>query len=343
MKRIAKISLRILIIILVIIVISCIGMYFYLNISSPHLLRFSKDVNERTVSVLFESLPGAIFIKGMKGCENLYLDNTSQRVYVTDLNGYIHLLNGTSWKTLKLVKSKKVAAFAMGIAKGPDKQLYFNACESPGSWDKEGGAVWRMDMELNSPVKLTGNYQCINGLAIDKGGNLYFASGNAKILHPDGNIFRAKLSANGSLTKPDVFLAHVGWANGLYFSPEENRLYFSNTIEGCFSFDPESPKVNAVYYKTKIMESIDDLCTDTSGRIWMTDPGKSAVKMFNPENRHLTRYIIKGIGQTSSVRIRKEQGGEILYITELKQKTELMSPVFDGRGVIVIPLKSLEQ
>jgi sugar lactone lactonase YvrE len=90
-------------------------------------------------------------------------------------------------------------------------------------------------------------------------------------------------------------------------------------------------------------ESIDDLCMDAAGRLWMTNPGKSTIKSFDLKTNRLIRYNIEGIGQTSSCRIRREQEGEILYMTELKRSHDPLSKVLDGRGLIAIPLKSLEQ
>ncbi|MBN2401172.1 MAG: SMP-30/gluconolactonase/LRE family protein [Spirochaetes bacterium] len=344
MKQVTRKLLWTILCILILLIVLCAGAYVYLKIKSPHLLRFSEGIKERTVRIRIGDTPSAVFIKGMNGCENLYPDDASMRVYVTDLQGYVHLLDSSSWNALKIVKSKKLGSFALGIAKGPDRRLYVNVCESgSGTWEEEGGAVWRISPQLNFAEKLTGNYKGINGLAFDDDGNLYFASGRPDILDPNGHIYRIKITKNSYFTQPEIFLAHVGWANGLYFSTKENKLYFSNTVDGCFKFTPGIPEAEVVYYKTKIAESIDDLCTDTRGRLWMTDPGRSTVKMFNADTKELIRYDIEGIGQTSSCRIRMEHGREILYITELKQNRDPMSQIYDGRGLIVISLKSLEQ
>ncbi len=344
MKRINKAGLLILIILPAFLIILCFGGYLYIKMNSPHLLRFSGGIAEKEVRLFHGELPDLVFIKGMNGCENVYPDNASMKVYVTDLEGYVHILDGASRDSLKITKSKKLGTFATGIAEGPDKRIYVNVCEAAADkWATEGGAVWRLNRELEAPEKLTGNYKGINGLAFDSGRHLYFASANADIMRPDGNIFRMEIKPDGGLTEPIIFLSNAGWANGLYFSRDENKLFFSNTSEGCFAVFPNSRKATVVYYKTKIMESIDDLCTDKAGRLWMTDPGKSTVKMFDPKTSRLIRYYIDGIGQTSSCRMRIEHGMEILYITELKRTQNVMSQIYDGRGLIVLPLESLER
>jgi len=344
MNRTMKTGLWVVLVIVALLGAMCVGGYVVMKWNFPHLLRFSKGIDERTVTVKLEELPGAVFIRGMTGSENLYLDDVSERVYVTDLHGTIHMLDGDSWNKLKIIDSKKLGTFALGIAKGPDNKLYVNVSGGAANdWLNEGGAVWRIGPDLKAPEKLTGPYPGINGLSFDGEGNLYFAAGNAAIMHPDGHIYHMKVRGDGSFGKPEIFLAHVGWANGLYFSAKENRFLFSNTVEGCFTFSPGIPKAEPVYYKTKIAESIDDLCMDKAGRLWMTDPGKSTVKMFDPRTRRLMRYRLEGIGQTSSCRIREENGEEILYLTELKQSQKVSLQVFDGRGLIAVPIKSLER
>lgn len=73
----------------------------------------------------------------------------------------------------------------------------------------------------------------------------------------------------------------------------------------------------------------------------MTDPGDGFLKMYDVPSKTIVRYKISGIGQTSSCRIRDEHGAEIIYVTELKQTRNAMSKVFDGRGLVIIPLESL--
>ena len=73
----------------------------------------------------------------------------------------------------------------------------------------------------------------------------------------------------------------------------------------------------------------------------MTDPGYSAVKIFNPRTGRLVRFVIMDIGQTSSCRLRIEKGKPVLYLTELKREQKTTSRKFDGRGVLVIPADDL--
>jgi sugar lactone lactonase YvrE len=335
-------AVKIIIIILVVLIVAVAGFFLYIRVSAPHLFRFSDDVREEIITVNFNQLKDAHFVEGMKGCENIYLDDASTRVYVNDLSGCVHLLDGPSWKSMKIVKSKKVGTIALGIDKGPDGYLYLAASgHSLEEWMTKGGALYRVDQQLNSAVKITDDYSAINGMAFDSKGNLYFASCTFNVLHPDGRIFRMRVTAAGSTTPPEVFIDNAGLANGLYYDATAKLVYFSNTLEGIFTFSPESAQLRELYYKTRFMEGTDDLCTDRKGRVWAADPGNSFLKMYNPGKKVITRYVVEGIGQTSSCRIRMEKGKEIIYVTELKKVQGLVAQVFDGRGVVIMPLNSL--
>jgi sugar lactone lactonase YvrE len=146
---------------------------------------------------------------------------------------------------------------------------------------------------------------------------------------------------NETFSPPVVYITGAGAANGLYYDARQDKVLFSNTLNGIFEFTPYDNVIKEVYLKMRFMEACDDLCTDISGNIWMTDPGQSTLKMFNPGTGRLVRFSIKGIGQASSCRIRSENGIEMLYISELKQSQKPLSEDYDGRGVLIVPAQSL--
>ena len=319
------------------------GIYIYCT--APHLFRFSEHVTESVVKRHIKDIEGSVFIHGMQGCENVYVDSMSMAVYVTALDGFIYLLDGPSREALKIVGSKRVGTFALGIDKGPDGNIYVGVCSrDQKGWIDPGGAIHRLDPGLTREEILTGEYPGLNGLAFDADGNLYFASARFNMfeaLNPRGNIFVMQVDKTGIAAKPDLFLKNIGWANGVYYHPPMNVVFFSNTIEGVFSFSPGNRLYQPVYYKTKFMESCDDLCVDSRGRLWMTDPGNSFLKMYDSANNTLVRFIVDGVGQTSACEIRREAGKEIIYVTELKQSQSPMGKVYDGRGVVIVALDAL--
>ena len=94
MKKIITIGLRIVGILGGIILLIGVGGYLYLRVNAPHLITIARNIEEETVTIPLEELDGAIFVQGMNACENLYVDSESMRVYVSDLAGSIHLLDG---------------------------------------------------------------------------------------------------------------------------------------------------------------------------------------------------------------------------------------------------------
>ena len=85
----------------------------------------SFHLNVRTVKVALEDLDRAVFVQGMNGCENLLVESDSLRIYVSDLDGYVHLVDGDSREHLRVVRSMQVGEeYALGIDRGPDGFLY---------------------------------------------------------------------------------------------------------------------------------------------------------------------------------------------------------------------------
>lgn len=342
MKKRTKRVLRVVGILGGIVLLIGVGVYLYLRVNAPQFVTIAHDIKEDTVKIALSELNGAVFVQGMNACENLYVDKGTMRVYVTDLGGFLHLLDGESREKLKLIKSLKIGQLGLGIDKGPDGSLYvgFSQYDTQG-WIKKGGAIYRVDPELRHFVKLTTDYPAINGLAFDGTGCCYFATSNFSFFHPKGTVYIMQIAPDGSYTTPEIFLDNIGLSNGLHYSARENRMYLSDTLETVSSFSPGGQSMDVIYRKTKYMESTDDICTDRQGNLWMSDPFDSTLKKYNPKKKQLVRYDIDGIGQTSACGIREEEGEEVLYVTEIKKKRDPMSDVYDGRGVLVVPMQSL--
>jgi sugar lactone lactonase YvrE len=303
----------------------------------------SSRMKIRTVEADLGNYRGVALVSGMNGCENLYLEQDSLRLYVTDLRGYIHLINGPSRSELKLLKSKMVASeFSLGVGAGPDGSLYVAASEK--DWMKQGGALYRVDRDLEKVEKLTGNLPGINGLTFDRSGNLYLATSNMGFFRPRGAIYRVRIDPDGKITAPEIWAGGRKIVNGMYFSVRENRLYFSETLSGVYRVDPGSGQAEKVFAKAKTMDFFDDLCQDQAGNLWVADPGSGSLKKYVSGTGELVRFKIRGIGQVSSCRIRIENGEEIIYLTELKQNpNKMLFGPFDGRGVFSMPLAELER
>ncbi len=303
------------------------------------------DGNIRIVNVAFEDLQDAVLISGMQGCENLYLDNDSMRVYVTDLSGYLHLVNGETHETMEIETSTKIGNMGFGIDKGPDGNLYFSASEDTSASCvlgncKYNAAIYRADMDLELPItKITEDYRGINGVTFDAAGGFYFVSGNFTLFNPQGEVYKMQVAADGSVSPPEVFLADAGFANGLHYNSSQDLIYLSKTTEGVFTFSPNNSVPRRV-----VRTYTDDLCTDKSGRVWTSGVLYRSLEMYDQENGMIAIYVIEGFGDASSCRIREENGKEYIYIAELNlplQPGQRWSTTFDGRGIAIIPLDSL--
>jgi sugar lactone lactonase YvrE len=316
--------------------------YVFIRLRAPQLLEFSKGIAEYRVAVKLDSIDGARFITGMNGCENIYLEDEKPGCYVSGLDGYIHYLVCDSSGMPVIRKSFKAGNAVMGLSFDNQGHLLAAVCNnSLKEWRTKGAAIYRVSRDLVTMERLSEDFPSMNGICVDMAGNLYFTSSNFNIFRPEGTIYRMLYNGNGLFQSPEPFIRDAGLANGLFYDRSQDKIFFSNTMDGVFEFTPRENVLKAVYLKLRFMEACDDLCTDISGNLWMTDPGHSTVKMYNPGTGRLVRFIIAGIGQTSSCRIRSENGREMIYITELKKNQQPLSEIFDGRGVLVVPAQSL--
>ena len=344
MKRNSEVRLliKILAIIGFVILFLLLAGYILIRVRAPQLLEFSKGIAEYRIIVKLDSLTEARFITGMNGCENLFPEDNSTGVYVSCLDGRIHYLDSDRSGNMAIRKSFKAGNAVMGLSVDKEGSLIAAVCNnSRKEWRTKGGSLYRVSRDLVTMEKISEDFPSLNGICFDSAGNIYFASSNFNIFNPDGTIYKMLYDGDGIFRSPEPFIKDAGLANGLYYDHFQDKIFFSNTMSGVYEFSPGENILKDVYLKLRFMEACDDLCTDISGNVWMTDPGYSTIKMFNPGTSYLVRFMIEGIGQTSSCRIRSENGREMLYITELKKTHQPMSANFDGRGVLIIPAQSL--
>jgi sugar lactone lactonase YvrE len=294
------------------------------------------------VALRLGELPGAGLIGGMEGCENLYLDPRSLRAYVTSLGGRIYLLDGPDGERLRVVRALDTGGYALGIDAGPDGRLYAGICPAASNreWKSPGGAIARLDRELGGFTLLTGPYPCLNGLAFDDQGRCFFASSNFNFLFPDGKLYVLQVGSGGQVAPPRLFADKVGLANGVLWDPASGRLLLSDTLQSIRSFSPRTGESRLEYRKAAFREAFDDFCLDAEGRLWMSDPVAWSLKMYDPARDLLIRFRIEGFGQASSCRVRREEGKQILYVTELRSPVKDRRFPYNGRGVLRVPLES---
>lgn len=278
------------------------------------------------------------FIQGMKGAENIFLVPDFSRIYVTDLSGVVYLLDENDKGLISIIQSLKIGNFATGVVQGQDGFLYVNGSEhGMAGWLEHGGEVYQVDKELKAYKKITGKFKGINGLSIDAVGNLYFTTGDLEFFFPDGALY--KMAYNQELKQydaPELFIDKLGSANGIFYSEFYNSLVLTETFKKVSSINLKTRESELIFGKSKMIEGFDDLCVDSSGRIWAAEPIGGFLKMYDPKNQKLIRFHIKGLGLASSCRIREKNNKAFIFITEreVDQKN-------DGRGLIVLSIKEL--
>jgi hypothetical protein len=337
-----RIAYRVLAIIGTIIVLVVIAGYIFLRFNSPYFFKFSNDVEVTEVNVDRQDLEGLFFYGGLNGCENLLLDENSMRLWVTDLSGNLSEYNGQARDGLQLIRQIKLGEMLTGITMGPDSTLLVAVSDgSSEEWMDEGGRIVTIDTLFTSWDYITSNFPSLNGMSMSaEWETLLFSTSNFNPFNPVGSIFMTG-RVEGRWEEPAIAIPEFGLANGVWYDRYLDRYLLSNTVEGVYVLEKSDVEPRPVYFKTSFLEVTDDLCGDPQGNIWMTDPGNSTLKVLFYKDNKLVRFSIKGIGQTSSCRMRTENGQRILYFTELKQKHNLRSQVFDGRGVFSVPLNEL--
>lgn len=149
---------------------------------------------DKRVITISDSIAGnAKIISGMKGCENIYIENDSLTFYATDCSGMIYKIENDI-----IVNKVKIGSYALGS----DKE-----------WLK--GQIFRIDPDLNKTVLLFGDYPGINGGLFDSNSKFYFASGKLSPFDSNGIIYRAEVNMNGDLEEPDVLISGLSSPNVL--------------------------------------------------------------------------------------------------------------------------------
>lgn len=293
---------------------------------------------KETKTFSLKDFTSAQFIQGMKGAENILLVPKSTMVYVTDLSGTIYLLDENEDGRMEIIKSMSIGKFANGIVQGKEGHLYVNASEyNMDGWLKYGGEVYRVDTELVSPVKITDKFKGLNGLSIDRKGDLYFATGDLEFFFPDGAIY--KMPFNEELKQygePELYLDDLGSANGMFYSASHESVFFTETFSKVSMVNLQTIKVSEVFGKTKIVEGFDDLCLDSKGRIWVAEPTGGFLKMYDPKSNELIRFQIEELGVASSCGTRFKGEEEFIYVTEREIDNKN-----DGRGLIILSIGEL--
>jgi sugar lactone lactonase YvrE len=197
------------------------------------------------------------------------------------------------------------------------------------------GGVWLWDGndELRSVVQMVDGYRCLlNDCTADSGGRLLGGSCffDDSLSYERGKLFRIDCDGKATILDDGFKLA-----NGLGFSPDNDVLYFADSIERViYAYDYNVRTGVAARRRTFVKVSSneglpDGLVVDSSGFVWSAQWYGSSVVRYDPDGK-LERRITVPAKQTSSLAFGGKHLTEI-YITSAGRSdpTSAMPPGYD--------------
>jgi sugar lactone lactonase YvrE len=127
-----------------------------------------------------------------------------------------------------------------------------------------------------------------NDLCLDRAGNLYFTDPQGEDKGSVGAIYR--YSARGQLARLHTGL---GYPNGLVVSPDQKRLYVAATWTRSivvFDLAADGTLSNQRMLHQFPTPTVDGLCLDEFGRIWVARLNQQTVDVLSPEGTPLGSY-----------------------------------------------------
>lgn len=279
---------------------------------------------------------GQPYVDGMTGAENLAFDGAGS-LFVTGLDGRVFRIEptGNPYRG-RIAAERKLGTMCLGIETGPDGMVYVGVADEKGR-----RRIGRMTRDLSDIVYLTGPVEGLNGFARDSRGYLYFASSNERLVCARGKILRCMMGDDGSFKNPEVVVDKTGMANGLAFSPDESVLYYTETLDGLWSFDMKTREKKKVFSPGSFFHVTDDVTADGRGELWVC--WNSGLAVVHVRDGKASAYRVGDLKAPSSCRFGLGRGfrPDFLYITEFGLKGR--SFTMNGRGVWVLPVSDLDR
>lgn len=154
-----------------------------------------------------------------------------------------------------------------------------------------------------------------NDLAVAKNGDIYLSDPSWSSKR-DGKIWL--LDHNKKFT---ALASHLKAANGIDLSPDESKLYFTESISGgLYVFDLKDHKLTnkKLLYQFK-KDTVDGIKVDTAGTIYVVRIGEGKVDRVSAEGKLLTTIPLKGKDPTNLTFGGSD--GKTLFITIRDQGT----------------------
>jgi len=161
---------------------------------------------------------------------------------------------------------------------------------------------------------------------------------NDVIAAPNGRVFAGAMGGNGRLFRFDgdggkeEVLDGLGIPNGMGFSPDLTRMYFTESVSHCiyrFDYDVETGAISNREVFAEIPESEgipDGMTVDADGFVWTAIWFGGRLKRFAPDGR-LDREVHFPVAQTSAVTFGGADYSEMYVTTAAGSGADRLAPL----------------
>tara|TARA_Y100000768_G_scaffold375723_1_gene346850 strand:- start:9239 stop:10288 length:1050 start_codon:yes stop_codon:yes gene_type:complete len=177
-----------------------------------------------------------------------------------------------------------------GVHLTPDKQFVITA-------DVFNGKIYKTSIENNSTEIIYSHKYGANTAREDSTGSLWFTQStenqNEERLFsalgkaiPDGALYRLPFNEDGNLSKPELILENLYFANGFYIDEKRNKFYLSEMMKNrvlAFDFDLSTGSLSN-QTTLAIMPTPDNMELTSEGQLWVASPLSNQIYSINPEN-----------------------------------------------------------
>ncbi len=184
----------------------------------------------------------------------------------------------------------KVESGPNGVHLTPDKQYVVTA-------DVFNGKIFKTSIQNNSSEIIFAHKYGANTAREDSTGSLWFTQStenqNEERLFgaldkaiPDGALYRLPISKDGTLSKPELVLENLYFANGFYIDEDRNKLYLSEMMKNrVLAFDLDISTGSLSNQTTLVsMPTPDNMELNSEGQLWVASPLSNQIYSIDPEN-----------------------------------------------------------
>ena len=184
----------------------------------------------------------------------------------------------------------KVESAPNGVHLTPDKQHIITA-------DVFNGKIYKTSIKTKSTEIIYSHKYGANAAREDTTGSVWFTQStenqNEERLFmaldkaiPDGALYRIPISKDGTLSKPELILKNLYFANGFYIDEKRNKLYLSEMMKNrVLSFDLDILTGSVSNQTTlAVLPTPDNMEINSEGKLWVSSPLSNQIYSVDPEN-----------------------------------------------------------